>query len=61
MMLVITSLRYPFFNKVFFIKPSSPASFGLEKIIKVFVELILYFEGKNEPHHMYDAVNVGLK
>ena len=49
---VITSSRYPFFNKVFFIKSCSSTSLGLEQIIKarwtkVFIKLILRLGGQN--------------
>ena len=64
MVLVITFSGYPFF-KVFFIKSSSSAGFGLEQIIKaqwtkVFIKLILHLGGQNEPHRVFDQVNVGL-
>ena len=63
--LVITSSGYPFFNKAF-IKLSSSAIFGFEQIIKarwtrVFIRLILTLGGQNEPHRVYDPVNVGLR
>ena len=64
MLLVITSSRYQSFNKVFFIKLSLSASFGLEDIIKAqrtfFIKLILGLEGQNEICHLYDRVNIGL-
>ena len=66
MVLVITSSRYPFFNKVFLINSSSSAGFGLEHIVKarwtkVFIKLILRLGGQNEPHCVYDPVNLGLR
>ena len=62
MVLVITSLGYPFFNKVFFMNSGSTANFGLAQVIKarwtkVFIKFILRLERQKEPHLVYDEVN----
>ena len=60
---IITSSRYLFLNKVILMHLSLLASLDLEQIINtwwtnVFIKLILHLHGQNDPHWVYEPVNI---
>ena len=62
---VIIFSVFKFFNKVVLIKLSSSESLALEQIVKArwandFIKFILRLRGQNDPHCLYDPVNVEL-